>query len=141
MSKDLNALAAIGRFNQLETELLSSALVSNEAHIRLQVIDIVNSVEQQNLVLCNVAFKPGTNDLRETHVLKIGIQLRSLGKTILYCDENLTLETIGTAQVEIGNQIDKNFSQGFIDISQVKHIENVKIVRFTATGYQILDQI
>jgi GDP-mannose 6-dehydrogenase len=141
LSKDLNALAAIGRFNQLETELLSSALVSNEAHIRLQVIDIVNSVEQQNLVLCNVAFKPGTNDLRETHVLKIGMQLRSLGKTILYCDENLTLETIGTAQVEIGNQIDKNFSQGFIDISQVKHIENVKIVRFTATGYQILDQI
>lgn len=141
LSKDLQALAAIGRSSQLKTELLSGALTSNEAHIQLQVIDIVNSVKEESLILCNVAFKPGTNDLRETHVLKMGKQLRSLGKKIFYCDENLTLQTIGTTQVEIGNQIDKHFSQAFIDISQLKHIENARIVRFNATGYQILDQI
>ena len=141
LSKDLQALAAIGASRDLNTELLASALSSNEAHIRLQVAGIIESVKEQNLILCNVAFKLGTNDLRETHVLKIGKQLRSLGKTIFYCDENLTLEKIGIPQVKIGNQIDEQFSQGFIDISEVRNIADAKIVRFDAMGYQILDEI
>ena len=44
-------------------------------------------------------------------------------------------------QVKIGNQIDEQFSQGFIDISEVRNIADAKIVRFDAMGYQILDEI
>ena len=77
LPKDVRALEYFGKINNVKLPLLDSLSKSNKAQIQL-AFDLIREKNYKKIGLLGLAFKPGTDDLRESPSVELAEQL--LGK-------------------------------------------------------------
>ena len=84
-SKDLKALRSQGHQLGLNTKMINSVLETNEAQPH-QVIDIlkneIGNLKDKKILLLGLAFKPGTDDVRESPAIKIALDALNNGASL-----------------------------------------------------------
>jgi GDP-mannose 6-dehydrogenase len=77
LPKDLRALLYACRHADVDVPLLASVIPSNERHLQ-RTVDLVIALARQRVGILGLAFKPGTDDLRESPMVELAERL--LGK-------------------------------------------------------------
>lgn len=93
LPKDLRAFTHVARTQNIELPLLSSLVPSNQAHINSALAEIL-ATEKRRIGLVGLAFKQGTDDLRESPALELAEQLIGKGRDLrifdpAVCEANL----------------------------------------------------
>jgi len=90
LPKDLRALVHAGREADLSLPLLSAILPSNEAQVR-RAVDAVLGTRRRRVGVVGLAFKPGTDDLRESPMVALVEALIGKGLDVRIFDPNVAL--------------------------------------------------
>lgn len=88
LPKDLRAMVHRGRVLDLDLPLLSSVLPSNDQHLR-HAIDLVLENAPDVVCLLGLAFKTGTDDLRESPYVRLAETLIGKGVALRIWDPDL----------------------------------------------------
>ena len=90
LPKDLRTLTYRARSNGASIPVLESILPSNAAHLDL-AIEKIKSIGAKRVALLGLAFKNGTDDLRESPALELAERLLGKGYTVTIHDEHVNL--------------------------------------------------
>ena len=93
LPKDLRTLVYRARQLGAEVPVLESVLPSNRAHVDA-VLRRVQEIRAKRIALLGVAFKPGTDDLRESPMLELAERLIGKGYEIAIHDEYVNLDRL-----------------------------------------------
>jgi GDP-mannose 6-dehydrogenase len=93
LPKDLRTLVYRARQLGTEVPVLESVLPSNRAHVDA-VLQRVQGLRAKRIALLGVAFKPGTDDLRESPMLELAERLIGKGYEIVIHDEYVNLDRL-----------------------------------------------
>ncbi len=85
LPKDLRAMISIAEANQVSAPIMKAALASNEAHLQA-AIAAVRACGRRPAVLFGLAFKPGTDDLRESPYVALAERLIGKGYPLRIVD-------------------------------------------------------
>ncbi len=91
LPKDLRAIQQRARARDLDLPLIASITRSNEVHIEA-AIQLIERLKRRRVGVLGLSFKAGTDDLRESPVLKVVGTLVGKGYSMLLHDPNLDLE-------------------------------------------------
>jgi len=90
LPKDLRALVYAARAADLSLPLLSAILPSNEGQIR-QAVETVLATRRRRIGVVGLAFKPGTDDLRESPMVSLVETLIGKGCDVRIFDPNVAV--------------------------------------------------
>lgn len=90
LPKDLRALLSAARAADLASPLLSAVLPSNEAQIR-RAVEAILATRKRRIGVVGLAFKPGTDDLRESPLVALVETLIGKGLDVRIVDPNVAL--------------------------------------------------
>jgi GDP-mannose 6-dehydrogenase len=90
LPKDLRALNWVARTHDLDTPVLASVLPSNQLQVQAAV-DRILSYRRKRIAVVGLAFKPTTDDLRESPVVKVVEALIGKGCDLRILDKNVSL--------------------------------------------------
>lgn len=90
LPKDLRALLCVSRTNAVEVPILSSILPSNEGQIR-RAVEAVLQHRKKRIGVVGLAFKPDTDDLRESPMVTLVETLIGKGCDIRILDPNVVM--------------------------------------------------
>jgi GDP-mannose 6-dehydrogenase len=90
LPKDLRALLYAARAADMAPPVLSAILPSNEAQVR-RGIDAVLATGKRRVGIVGLAFKPGTDDLRESPMVTLAEALIGKGCDVRILDPNVSL--------------------------------------------------
>lgn len=90
LPKDVRALAWAARARHLEAPLLSAIMPSNAGQVH-RAIDTVLRSGRRRVGVAGLAFKPGTDDLRESPVVTLVEALIGKGRDVRILDRNVSL--------------------------------------------------
>jgi GDP-mannose 6-dehydrogenase len=90
LPKDVRALLWAGRAHEVETPVLSAMMPSNDRQIR-EALDTVLTFGRRRVGVVGLAFKPGTDDLRESPVVMLVEALIGKGLDVRILDRHVTL--------------------------------------------------
>jgi GDP-mannose 6-dehydrogenase len=90
LPKDLRALLHAGRSADVSSILLASILPSNDAHIR-RAVDVVLDHRRRKVGMVGLAFKPGTDDLRESPLVTLAEALLGKGCEVRILDRSVAV--------------------------------------------------
>ncbi len=90
LPKDLRALNYLAKTSDVSTPLLGSVLASNYAHIH-RVVDAVLASGKRRVALLGLAFKSGSDDLRESPFVALAEALIGRGLQLQVCDPDVAL--------------------------------------------------
>jgi GDP-mannose 6-dehydrogenase len=90
LPKDVRALVWAARSRDVNVPLLGSILPSNEGQIRT-AIDAVLRAKKRKVGVVGLAFKPGTDDLRESPVVTLVEALIGKGCDVRIFDRNVSI--------------------------------------------------
>lgn len=93
LPKDVRALTHTARSFDLELPVLANILVSNEMQIR-RVIDDILSMGKRRIGIFGLAFKSGTDDLRESPMVELAERLIGKGFDVRIYDRNVALSKL-----------------------------------------------
>ena len=93
LPKDLRALLYTAKRHDVELPLLASVLPSNDRHIQ-RVVDLVASHGRRNVALLGLSFKPGTDDLRESPLVRLAEALIGKGYRLRIFDGDVSLSHV-----------------------------------------------
>jgi GDP-mannose 6-dehydrogenase len=93
LPKDLRALVHAARRADLALPLLESVLPSNERHLR-RTVDTILALGQRNVGLIGLAFKPGTDDLRESPLVELAETLIGKGHLVRIYDPAVSVSRL-----------------------------------------------
>jgi len=88
LPKDLRALTHLARRSDAELPLLDSVLRSNDLHLR-RAIELVERTGRRRVGILGLAFKPGTDDLRESPIVEVTQTLLGRGYQVAIYDPSL----------------------------------------------------
>lgn len=101
LPKDLGALRAFARSNDLSVPLLESAIESNRAHLDA-LVQMITGKDRRRVGLLGLAFKPDTDDLRNSPMVAVAETLLGRGYEVHVYDPQLNLaRLIGANASEI----------------------------------------
>ena len=104
LPKDVRALIHTARKHDLELPVLANVLVSNEMQVRRAVDNILEG--RRKIVIFGLAFKSGTDDLRESPMVELAERLIGKGFDVLIHDTNVELSRlVGANRSYIGKQL------------------------------------
>jgi GDP-mannose 6-dehydrogenase len=86
--KDLRALNFLAKRKGVKTPLLASISKSNESHIT-HALETILGTGKEKIGVYGVSFKEGTDDLRESALLRLASLLLKQGKSVRIYDENV----------------------------------------------------
>lgn len=118
LPKEVRALQALARREELELPVLAGILTSNTLHVQ-RAFALVTAHGRQKVALFGLAFKAGTDDLRESPLVALAEMLLGKGYEIAIYDE----------AVEIGRLIGAN--RQFIE-REIPHLERLLYTDATA---------
>lgn len=105
LPKDVRALMAHGRAADLETPLLRGTMDSNEYQIK-RAIEMVLGTKKKKVALLGISFKAGTDDLRESPLVRVAEALIGKGINIKIHDESVSVaRLVGANKAYIENEI------------------------------------
>lgn len=90
LPKDVRALLCAGRVNAIDLPLLASILPSNELQVR-HAIDEVLQLKKKRVGIVGLAFKPNTDDLRESPIVTLVEALIGKGCDVRILDPNVVM--------------------------------------------------
>jgi GDP-mannose 6-dehydrogenase len=93
LPKDLRALTYIAKQADMDTPLLSSLLVSNRVHVD-HAVDKVLSLRVRQVGMLGLAFKTGTDDLRESPLVTVAKRLIGEGVQLQIFDPEVNLSRL-----------------------------------------------
>ncbi len=85
LPKDLRAMASLAERSQVDAPIMRATLESNEAHLDA-VLEMVRSFGRRPIVLFGLAFKPGTDDMRESPFVALAERLIGKGYSLKIID-------------------------------------------------------
>ena len=105
LPKDLRAITYLTKMLDLETPMLNSMMISNQAQI-LAVIRRVIEHGKKKIGIAGFSFKAGTDDLRESPIIEVIETLIGKGFDLKLYDRNVTLARLmGANKDYIDNKI------------------------------------
>jgi GDP-mannose 6-dehydrogenase len=139
LPKDVRALTHVARRNDIDVPLLSNLLPSNESHLR-RVVDLVISYGRHRVGILGLAFKPGTDDLRESPMVELAERLAGKGFDVKIHDTNVKLSRlVGANRTYIGEQLPHIGKMLIDDIDEV--IEHSEVIVVGTRDPAVLDAI
>ncbi|HEX7343113.1 MAG TPA: nucleotide sugar dehydrogenase [bacterium] len=93
LPKDVRAITYFGRTADVDTPLLNSLMASNQAHLQ-QALRMIERGGRRNVGLVGLAFKPGTDDLRESPLVLLAEYLLGRGFPLRIYDVNVQISNI-----------------------------------------------
>ena len=102
LPKDVKALTYKAKANDVATPLLSSIMQSNKTHI-WKAYDLVTSFDKRKIGLLGLAFKAGTDDLRESPLVELAEMLIGKGFSLEIYDEHVKYASVHGANKEYIN--------------------------------------
>lgn len=88
LPKDLRALRALGRRNDVPTPLFEAVLSANELQIR-KAFEMVEQTGRRRVGMLGLTFKSGTDDLRESPLVELAERLHGKGYELRIYDRNI----------------------------------------------------
>jgi GDP-mannose 6-dehydrogenase len=111
LPKDVRAIRASGRSKGLNTPLFDALLEANEEQVR-RAVTMIKATGKKNIALMGLAFKAGTDDLRESPLVKLADILIKDGYNLKIYDPSV----FHAKNMEGANQ--KYINEGIPHISQ-----------------------
>lgn len=99
LPKDLRAITYLAKMLDLETPLLNSMSISNNAQILMAIKTIV-SFGKRKIGIAGFSFKEGTDDLRESPIIEVIETLLGKGYDLKLYDRNVSLARLMGANKE-----------------------------------------
>ncbi len=93
LPKDVRALNARARRQGLNLPVMDSVLRSNEVHVE-QAIRMIEGLGRRKVGVLGLSFKAGTDDLRESPILRVIGALVGKGYSVLLHDPNVDVERL-----------------------------------------------
>ena len=93
LPKDLRALNQRVRHHDLDLPVLGAILPSNERHVE-EAIHLIERLRRRRVGVLGLSFKAGTDDLRESPILKVVGALVGKGYSLLLHDPNIDMERV-----------------------------------------------
>ena len=90
LPKDLRALLYHARANDLELPLLDAILPSNELHVK-RAVDMILAQGKRKVGILGLSFKAGTDDLRESPLVRLTETLLGKGYDIQIYDRDVSM--------------------------------------------------
>jgi GDP-mannose 6-dehydrogenase len=90
LPKDLRALNYISRAHDVDTPMLAAVLASNQVHVK-HVVERIRAEPRATIGMVGLAFKSGTDDLRESPLVELAEQLIGKGYTIRIFDPHVSV--------------------------------------------------
>lgn len=115
LPKDVRALEYYGKVNNVKLPLLDSLSQSNEAQVQL-ALDLIQEKGYKKIGLLGLAFKPGTDDLRESPSVELAERLIGKGYNLKIYDPAVNESRL------IGS------NKKFID-SKIPHLSKLLVVQ------------
>ncbi|MFY0679466.1 MAG: UDP-glucose/GDP-mannose dehydrogenase family protein [Thalassovita sp.] len=92
LPKEVRAVAHMAKDAGIELPMIENLDASNRAHIQ-EAIDMVRATGAKRVGILGLAFKPGTDDLRESPILEVMAALRDEGVELRVHDQAITPDT------------------------------------------------
>ncbi|MFQ5632310.1 MAG: nucleotide sugar dehydrogenase, partial [bacterium] len=93
LPKDVRALQYTAKHRDVHAPLISSLISSNDLHIQ-RAVDAVLSNGKREVALLGLSFKPGTDDLRESPMVRFAETLIGKGYRLKIFDQEVTLSNL-----------------------------------------------
>jgi len=93
LPKDLLGLQTIAKNNNLETPLLNSINKTNDIQ-KNRLIKLIYKIKKKNIGVLGLAFKSGTDDLRNSPILFVIEKLLKQDCKVMIYDENVTMSKL-----------------------------------------------
>jgi GDP-mannose 6-dehydrogenase len=128
LPKDLRALSHFAKHKDVDIPLLDSVLISNELHMK-HAFDLVNVKGCSNIGFIGLAFKPDTDDLRESPAVSLAERLIGKGKSLLIYDQNVFKDKlIGTNKEFVLKQLPHFFDLLTNDLKNLINSSEILII-------------
>ena len=98
LPKEVRAVKHIAGVNGVDLPMISGAMASNKAHIA-EAVRMVRETGAKKVAVLGLAFKPGTDDLRESPILEVIADLAQDGVEVVAHDCAISTETQVGAQL------------------------------------------
>lgn len=92
LPKDIRCLTHLARSGGVDVPLLNNLLSSNEAQL-LHALKLIDASSPNRVGFLGLTFKPGTDDLRESPMLRLAALLNDEGHALSIYDPNLNLDS------------------------------------------------
>jgi len=93
LPKDLRAINSRARQHALDLPVLSNIMRSNDVHVE-EAIHLIERHKKRKLGFLGLSFKAGTDDLRESPILRVIGTLVGKGYSVLLHDPNIDMERV-----------------------------------------------
>jgi GDP-mannose 6-dehydrogenase len=93
LPKDLRALLYAAKTHDVDLPLLRSVLPSNDLHIQ-RVVDVLTALQRRDVALIGLSFKPGTDDLRESPLVRLAEALIGKGFRLAIYDNDVSVSNL-----------------------------------------------
>ncbi|HUP10173.1 MAG TPA: nucleotide sugar dehydrogenase, partial [Caldimonas sp.] len=93
LPKDLRATLHLAKRHDVELPMLAGILASNRAHVDLAVRKVLDT-KMRRVAMIGLAFKTGTDDLRESPLVTVAEQLIGKGLSLLVYDPEVHLSSL-----------------------------------------------
>ena len=93
LPKDLRAVTSRARRHDLDVPVLASILRSNELHVA-DAVHLIERFKKRRLAFLGLSFKAGTDDLRESPILRVIGTLVGKGYDVLLHDPSLDMDRV-----------------------------------------------
>ena len=93
LPKDVRAIVSRSRQHALELPVIQNIIRSNDVHIE-DAIHLIEKFKQRKVGFLGLSFKAGTDDLRESPILRVIGTLVGKGYSVLLHDANIDMERV-----------------------------------------------
>jgi GDP-mannose 6-dehydrogenase len=93
LPKDVRALLYAAKHLDVRMPVLEAVLPSNDLHIQ-RVLDVVGTLEKRRVSLIGLSFKRGTDDLRESPLVRLAEALIGKGLALSVYDTDVSLSNV-----------------------------------------------
>ncbi|HMJ89667.1 MAG TPA: nucleotide sugar dehydrogenase, partial [Candidatus Acidoferrum sp.] len=139
LPKDLRMLCQVAGNHGVEMPLFRGTLASNEAHLK-RVIDLIPANGARRIGLNGLAFKSGTDDLRESPIVSIAEHLIGKGFDVKIHDPGIHASLLTGANKEyIESRIPHLSSRLVATLDEL--VEHSEILLLTRNGEELVQRI
>jgi GDP-mannose 6-dehydrogenase len=93
LPKDVRALTHLARSEAVDTPVLSNLIRSNDSHLQ-RALDLITKDGRRRIGIFGLAFKAGTDDLRESPMVELSERLIGKGFDVKIYDANVALSRL-----------------------------------------------
>jgi len=93
LPKDLRALNSRARHHDLDLPVIGAIMRSNERHVE-EAVQLIERLRRRRVGVLGLSFKAGTDDLRESPILRVVGTLVGKGYSVLLHDPHIDMERV-----------------------------------------------